>query len=245
MTFRPYPVLTLASALALAGLVWLGFWQLQRAEWKRDLIADYAEQAELPSVSWSEGVCSFLNGARMKSPRSIDPSDVEDHLAAAKPSQPFRVFGRSVDGVVGWRLFVALDASSCGSGAGWILAQTGFEPEMIAGMPPPSPSSEARYRVTPWPDRPPMAGTNAPESNQWYWLDYDRLAAMIGEPLNREYILAPFAGTPDFLTRTPPVRHISYAVTWFGLAICLLIVYVLVHTQTGRLSLGLQKRPDA
>lgn len=245
MIFRPYPILTLASVVALVGLVWLGFWQLQRADWKRDLIADYARQAELPSVTWSDGICPSLTGAGEEEPRPIDSAAVDAHLATATPKEPFRVFGRSVAGAVGWRLFAALDSTSCGPEAGWILVQTGFEPEMIGGMPPQHASADVRYRISPWPDRPPMAGANAPESNQWYWLDYDRMAAITGEPLNRGYILTPFAGTPDFLTRTPPVRHISYAVTWFGLAICLLIVYVLVHTQSGRLSLGKRKRPDA
>lgn len=245
MTFRPYPVLSVVCLIVLASLLWLGVWQLQRAEWKKGLIAEYAQQAEAPSVSWSEGVCPYLSGAGVGAVQPIEAAEIEARTADALPRAPFRVFGRSVSGVVGWRDFVAVDAGSCGADAGWILTQIGFEPESIGDMGPPPAEPLVRYTVTPWPDRPPMAGANAPENNQWYWLDPDLMAAgSVGERLNRQVILTPFAGTPSFLTRTPPVRHISYAITWFGLAICLLIVYLIVHSQTGRLSLRQRDQPN-
>ena len=230
----------------LASLLWLGVWQLQRAEWKRELIADYAERADAPSVSWAEGVCPFLAGVEVGAVQPIDAAEVEARMRGALPVPAFRVFGRSVSGLVGWREFAALDASSCGRDAGWILVQTGFEPEAIGDLGPLPLEPQARYAIALWPARPAMAGVNAPENNEWYWLDGDLMsAASVGQALNRKVVLLPFAGTPSFLTRTPPMRHISYAVTWFGLAICLFIVYVIVHTQTGRLSLGQQNKPNA
>ena len=44
------PVPTLIVALAVAAMVGLGIWQLQRAEWKERLLADYAAAASMAAV---------------------------------------------------------------------------------------------------------------------------------------------------------------------------------------------------
>jgi cytochrome oxidase assembly protein ShyY1 len=48
---RRLPVVpTLVVALAVAAMVWLGIWQLQRARWKEALLAQYAAAASMPAV---------------------------------------------------------------------------------------------------------------------------------------------------------------------------------------------------
>jgi surfeit locus 1 family protein len=47
------PVLpTVIVAAAAAAMVWLGVWQVQRAAWKKDLIARYETNSRLPPVAW-------------------------------------------------------------------------------------------------------------------------------------------------------------------------------------------------
>ncbi len=250
MTFRPYPLLTIACGAVLAALIWLGIWQLQRADWKRGLIAEFSAQTEAGAADWAEGVCQPLKSqaSRVGSAtafRPVDATELERRVFSQQPGSGFSVFGRSMAGVVGWREFRALDVSECGTDSDWILAQTGFVAEEIGdlGLPPVEPVE--RYVLVRWPDRPPMAGANDAENNEWYWFEGEAMAAAIGPgELNRDFILEPFGGVPSYLTRTPPVRHISYAVTWFGLAICLLIVYVLVHAQTGRLTSRQRDKTD-
>jgi surfeit locus 1 family protein len=41
---------TLVVALAVAAMVWLGFWQIRRAHWKEAMLADYAAAQAMPAV---------------------------------------------------------------------------------------------------------------------------------------------------------------------------------------------------
>lgn len=50
---RKLPVLpTVIVAAAAATMVWLGFWQLERARWKEGLLAQYAAAERLEPVAW-------------------------------------------------------------------------------------------------------------------------------------------------------------------------------------------------
>jgi cytochrome oxidase assembly protein ShyY1 len=50
---RRLPVLaTLLVALAIAAMIGLGIWQLQRARWKEGLISRYAQAERLPPIVW-------------------------------------------------------------------------------------------------------------------------------------------------------------------------------------------------
>ena len=52
MTKRLPLVPTIVVALAIAVLIGLGVWQLQRALWKEQLLARYAAAEKLPTISW-------------------------------------------------------------------------------------------------------------------------------------------------------------------------------------------------
>jgi cytochrome oxidase assembly protein ShyY1 len=43
---------TIVVALAVAAMIGLGIWQLQRAKWKEGLLARYAEAQKLPPIVW-------------------------------------------------------------------------------------------------------------------------------------------------------------------------------------------------
>ena len=53
---RKLPILpTMLVALAVAAMIALGVWQLQRAKWKEDLIARYQAAQKLPPISFPTG----------------------------------------------------------------------------------------------------------------------------------------------------------------------------------------------
>ena len=54
--FQFRPVLTFASVIAIALLIALGNWQLQRLEWKRDLIAQVEALGEAEPIPFVEAV---------------------------------------------------------------------------------------------------------------------------------------------------------------------------------------------
>jgi cytochrome oxidase assembly protein ShyY1 len=77
---RRLPVIpTIVVAAAVALMIGLGIWQLQRAKWKEGLLARYAEAEKLPPISWptvplrndqlplfrhATGVCLRVTGQR-------------------------------------------------------------------------------------------------------------------------------------------------------------------------------------
>ena len=228
MTFRPYPVLTVIAIPILVALIALGVWQLQRSEWKADLIADWESASAAPPVAPDEVLCG-------------DASPLGKVLTApeAKGLQ-LRVFGHNAAGDVGWRLF-QVAKPACASQP--VLAETGFEPlDFSQGVEKPVPipvKPTDRFIVEEWPAKQFMAADNFPERNEWHWFDAPAMAAFLGQgAIEPRYILAKLEGMPDHLTRTPPSTHIGYAVTWFGMALAFVVIYALFHARGGRLRFG-------
>lgn len=246
MYFRPQPVLTLVSCAALACLLWLGAWQTGRADWKRELLSEF-EALGAAAVSWEEGVCPFLDGESLETASPIDGALVTAQLAAGSSEQDgLRLFGQSPEGVVGWRVLQPVRVVSCGVEPTVVLVESGFEPESVGPELGVRVAPPDRYRVEPWVGRSMFSPVNSPELNQWYWLDPVVLAESIGDgELNLNIIVTGFSGVPANLARTPPAQHLAYAATWFGLALCLVFVYVTYHLRTGRLSVSKSEQPGS
>ncbi|WP_421857558.1 SURF1 family protein [Oceanicaulis sp.] len=229
--FRPYPILTALMLPALALLLWLGSWQLDRRAWKVELLAQYAATADAPPISLSEGVCEGLaeTGRRVIAPRM-------DASAAI-----VRVSGRNVQGAPGWRLFSAVAACD---GTEHVLVETGFEALQTAtraddGAVPAQPEALSLRFETPLG----TGGFTPPPdvaSNMFYAFDAVGMASVLGieaDALNTQYWLALSTGEPPaYLTQTPPERHLAYAITWFAMTLALLAVYFAYHIQAGRLT---------
>ena len=234
MTFRPYPVMTLFIIPALGLLVWLGVWQLQRAEWKKGLIADFASQSAAPPISLEAALCAARNPVGA----ILAPADIAARLAA----EPFasttavRMFGHSAAGEAGWTLYRPIEPPGCSDAREPILVEAGFEPlQPQPGEPVWRPPG--RYVVTAFPVRNAFAPDNAPSTNDWHWFDANSLASVFHiARLETRYYLIGLYGQPDDLTRVPPAQHYGYAITWFGLAIGLLVIYGVFHSRAGRLS---------
>lgn len=222
MMFRPYPVLTLVSLPALALLLYLGSWQLDRRAWKADLLAEYAAVAEAPAMDWRAAICGSEPPGR-----AVSFSAPHDH------GGQIRFYGRSQDGAPGWRIFQAVQGPDC-LRASMVLVETGFI-TLIDG---------AESAVTAWrlaaPQRAGLA-TPAPsiEAREFYAFDADAIAEAL-EPTPEQiyadaWISRDDGEIPPALTQTPPERHLGYAVTWFAMAAAFIGVYLAFHVQSGRL----------
>jgi surfeit locus 1 family protein len=76
----------------------------------------------------------------------------------------------------------------------------------------------------------------------WYWRDIEGIARSLGVTLRAPIVIvADQPANPGGLPRFPgyrvdiPNNHLQYALTWFGLALALLGVYVVYHVRNGRL----------
>lgn len=90
---RRIPLLpTLAVALAVATMIWLGFWQLQRLHWKEDLLATYGRAETMSSdVPWPRSPAEYEKSEYRHS--RVDCARVLSIEARA---------GRSATDVAGW-----------------------------------------------------------------------------------------------------------------------------------------------
>ena len=100
---RKMPVVaTVVVGLAVAIMIGLGVWQLQRAEWKESLLATYAAAAGKPPIAYpsppSEAGAPFFRRSR------VNCLAVVDWRAAS---------GRNVDGQSGW-----VHVATCRTGGG-------------------------------------------------------------------------------------------------------------------------------
>ena len=229
-SFRPYPVLTLLMLPALALLLWLGSWQLDRRAWKVDLLAQYAATAQAPPITLSEGICQ--GGA--ETGRQVMHPDLGEATVSV------RVSGRNRQGAPGWRLFSAVPA--CG-GTEQVLVETGFEGLQTATRADDGAAPEISENLSLRFEAPLGTGVFTPPSdvaaNMFYGFDPVGMASVLGieaETLNTQYWLALSTGEPPaYLTQTPPERHLAYAITWFAMTLALLAVYFAYHIQAGRL----------
>jgi surfeit locus 1 family protein len=250
MHFRPLPVLTVLAIPALAALLWLGAWQAGRAQWKAGLIEDYERAAASAPQPADTAVCAFAEGkqGREELYRPIDGASVSELLGGWPPEgAALRMFGQDAAGNTGWRHFVIADPPPCLAEQGKLLVEGPFEP-FVPGEPSRAPAPgpmPPRYIAALWPAKPMFAAANSPETNDWHWFDAPEMAKAFGVPRVNDHIyLAVMSETmPVHLTRTPPATHIGYSVTWYGMAIALVVIYALFHARAGRLRFG--KRDSA
>lgn len=225
MIFRPW--LTLVVVPALAVLIALGVWQVQRREWKHALVARIEGQVAAPPRDLVE----VLTGPEAE--RAYARVEADGHIDAARAAHLFAPAGQ---GAADYRVIAALDY---GDGRD-ILVDLGTitEAEKAALTGPVPPGAAGRVHVegilrpsdTPgWFDAPPDL-----RANRWYVRDVAAIATALGVPNAPPYILQNETPLEGGLPRPVPFRpdlpdnHLAYAATWFGLALVLLVIYVLL-----------------
>lgn len=232
--FRPLPVLSLFALAGFGALVALGVWQAQRAGWKAGLIAAAAERAVAAPERLTELTCL---GAANGSGR------VFQHEPSRVMGRPIRVYGFDAGGAPGWRSFGWLTAPDCEAGyERAVLAELSFQPIGPDAQDAGAPRTPRNWRIEAWPRPGMFSAANNPDRNEWHRFDAAAMAAALGVSdgmlVRDDMVLISDEGAPSALTRTPPVRHIAYSATWFGLAAALFVFYLALHVRGGRLKIG-------
>lgn len=216
----------------LAALVALGVWQLQRMEWKAALIEE----------------------VRIRGAASAIVLPVDDRIPAADlVHRPVRVTGRFMheaemhllnrvrDGKPGIDLVTPFVRSD---GGPTLLVDRGWAPMDWAGTAGVDAGPEQQeIEVTGVVRAPEAPGwltpVNRPEANEWYYVDLSAMAGSVGIlPFVDYYIYAtgespaaPGYPVANVWRIDLPNNHLSYAITWFSLAVVLLVVYFVYHAR--------------
>ncbi|MDR6770958.1 SURF1 family protein [Azospirillum sp. BE72] len=252
--FRPSLGATLVTVLGLAVAIGLGTWQLERLQWKTDLVARIASQIAEPPVSLP---------SRIDDPAAWEfrPVTLSGHFLNDKE---LLLIARPHQGRVGYELLVPFQRAD---GAGIVLVNRGFIP-MDLRDPASRPAGQVKGDVgvkgiVRLPQQPGLfqPGNGMPQPGSAWMrpdppamaaaLSLDRVAPVVVEMLPGQT----FGGQNAGLTGTPagtlagieprvdlPNNHLQYALTWYGLAVTLAGIYVL--SQRKRADTGTDGRSD-
>jgi len=223
---------TLAALAGLGVLVGLGTWQLERKRWKEDLLARIAARVHADPVALAHAEGLAAGGSDVEYlhvfARGRFRHDQEQYLYAPAPAG------------LGWHVYTPLELAP--QRVVWV--NRGFVPD-ASKAPETRPQGQLpgevgiRGLVRLPAGKSLFAPRNDPMRNIWYWPD---LAAMTA---------AAFPGSPQTTTALPlvidadarpeppgglprggvtrlalPNRHLEYALTWYGLALTLVGVYL-------------------
>ena len=235
--FRPLLGPTLWTIPALALLIGLGIWQVQRLHWKEALIAAVATRIHAPPVS--------LDEALRLPPDLAEYRNVEVTGRFLHDREAY-LFAQGPGGQPGVHVLTPLMLDTGLS----VIIDRGFVPDALH-----DPATRAagqidgqttvrgilRYSQQPRMFTPPPDLTH----RLWFLKEVPPLAAQMGiRPKANVVVEADASPNPggwplggqslvDF-----PNDHLQYALTWFGLALTLLVVYLVYHHSRGRLRIG-------
>lgn len=223
---RGFPVgLTIAVAIALAILVGLGTWQLQRLTWKQGVLARIAALQAAPAQA-VEPVLERL-------PAGADADFTR--VTATCPglgSAAFLELYSVRNGQAGSRLVSACRVLSGRYGS--ILVDRGFVADTISARPAVV-ASDTPVAITGVLRKPEPGNAFSPpnQPGRWYTRDVAAMAAALKAPQPAPlFLMAETSSNPEWRALVPapiptdiPNRHLEYALTWYGLAGALLGVY--------------------
>jgi len=234
MTFRPYPGLTIACAILFAILCGLGAWQLERLQWKLKLIETVNGHMAAAPVSLDRITAMTPDEAQY---RRVTLTGRFDHAHEAY------VFTTDAGAAV----YHVLTPFRVDDGKVLMVDRGEVPKEMLAPAARASGNPSGEVQVTGvWraPDAPGAFTPPADVSKRiWYARDLAAIAAADRLTLSAPVVVeADAAPNPGGWPRGGQTvvsfrnQHLSYAVTWFGLAIVLLGVWFSYHISKGRIA---------
>ena len=224
---RPRPLAWLFFIGALATTIGLGTWQVQRLEWKSGLIAE-------------------IEAAKTQAPLTTIPAD--DAELAAKNFYPVRISGRWIDrefhitprffqGKLGYFVVTPMalsDGRTLLVNRGWIPAIQKKPESRSESLVNGRATVEGLLRVGD--DRNGLTPENDPAENIWFGRDAAAMGASADLP-NTIPAMVDIVGAQHAESLPVPsdgvIRlrndHLSYIITWYGIALGILIIFIIYH----------------
>ncbi len=227
--FRPQFWPTVFSVPVVLLCLGLGAWQIERLFWKEGLIAERAAAVAAPPVSPPQ---SAAQARDMEFHRVTDEgeflNDKEIFLGATSEA------GRN-----GYQVLTPLretDGRIVFVNRGFIPAELRDRAKRLAGEPSSPVRIQGLLRLPPHGRPNWFLPDNRPDLNYWFWVDLPAMAKADGfDRVAPFYIDVDAAPNPGGWPRGGVTRlalpndHLQYAITWFSLAVALIVIYVLFH----------------
>lgn len=230
--FRPLPILTATTIVALAVLIALGTWQLERRAEKHALI----EQIEQRAKAAPAPIEILLATGDYAAHRHATAYGTFDHARETYVFHP-----RADDGPtrLGYKVLTPFDLVSGGTllvDRGWVDEAHKDPATRMEGQV----AGELELEGVLRPASKPRTFTPPPKERTFFLRDAPGIAKTLGLTLKTTLIFeasVKAAGGPEPLPSTIdlPDNHLQYAITWFGFAIVLIVIYFRLHMVQGRL----------
>ncbi|WP_371397684.1 SURF1 family protein [Fretibacter rubidus] len=233
--FRPFPGLTIFTVISLIILIALGTWQYQRLQWKTAYLAEVEQAVTAPPLTSLASV-----EAALQSGTPVDFSRIEFDGDIIGGQTPFLVYSRRKT-ELSWRPFVPVESTGravfaaltpvADRARGGIMTTTA-EPVTLAGY------------VRMWQPKDRGVPNSTPDMNRWFSFnpmpDSANWADSVPGGADMRYYIDTVPGVLDADTlplKRPNIRnnHFDYMLTWYGLAVVLFVIYLILHIQRGRL----------
>jgi surfeit locus 1 family protein len=220
--------LTLAMLAALSVLIGLGVWQLERLKWKEGVIAQIEARTGAAPIT--------LEATKTLARAGEDPSYMRVRVEGRFHHGRERYLYAVADGEQGWHVITPLETAD----GDRVLIDRGFVPDALKDPASrPQGQIEQIVEVTGLVRMPERQGLftpdNEPAANRWFWRDLQGMSASMFPSgavevapffIEAEKSEAPGGWPKGGQTRLVIANnHLQYALTWFGLAACLLGVY--------------------
>lgn len=227
MTFKPTLGATVAAAIAVLILIGLGTWQLDRRVWKSQVIETRVQHITAPAMTFLD--IGDVDAAEYRPVRLTGRYRAGDSI---------KLLSRTRAGKPGFHIVTPFEIDGA---ARVVLVDRGWVPidrdPDIAAVPDGLIDIEGFVRRFETPNR--FTPDNDPAAGDWFYLDGDQLASALKlDAVAPFYVqLAPGAASPGAYPQgdVPNVAlrnpHLQYAITWYALALVLLVIYVIFHAR--------------
>ncbi len=208
-----------STAVMMVLLLGLGTWQIQRLHWKEAILARIAAAERAPGIPLPPDPALFT---KVRVTGTFDPARVAWFGADVHDTLQTTALGADliVPLLRPGHLPVLVDR-------GWVPTEPAYPyakpegPVRIDGF--------IRLR-----DRPgPFVPANEPAQRRFYWIDPQAIGRSLGLPRVAPFVLVAMGDVPrgryPMPARhlpQPPNNHLEYAMTWYGFALVLLIIFV-------------------
>jgi len=236
---RSWLSLLVPALLAFAALIALGTWQIKRKAWKEGLIASLTERlAAPPQALPAPNTWQSLDRARDEY-RRVKFSAEFDYPREALVYGAASVFRPEVSGPGYWVFTPARVA-----GGGTLIVNRGFLPEALKDAKSRRdgdvPGTIEIVGALRWGDRGWFTPNDEPAKNLWFARDPAAIADAKGlGPVAPFYVEeeapVPPGGMPQpgKIVVNLPDNHLQYAITWYGLALVLAVVFTAWAVSSG------------